>query len=388
MALTKTPIELSSTPSIVDGGNATAITIDSSENIGIGQATPKTTLNAAANNSGQGAILTLENTDTSITTNDVIGQIDFYANDSSTNGTGAKVNIKAIAASTAGTATALTFGTSSSGSATAVEAMRIDASGNFIVGGTQSNPTGANVAGASIDASGEGNFSVDGAEALRVNRLTSDGAIVQFMKAGQFVGSIAVASGNNLTIDGSVASHAGLEFGTGRITPRVAGATADNAVDLGYSTQRFQDLYLSGGAYLGGTADANKLDDYEEGTWTPVIIGDGGPTSGQSYGSVTAHYTKIGSFVFCACDIQLTAVGTINGNYAIINNLPFSVTTNHMGGGSVGYYSGINNNSGIVTFYVTQNQAYLMTGASGYVSKNDITNTTRIIATIVYKTAA
>lgn len=32
MALTKTPIELSSTPSIVDGGNATAITIDSSEN--------------------------------------------------------------------------------------------------------------------------------------------------------------------------------------------------------------------------------------------------------------------------------------------------------------------------------------------------------------------
>ena len=36
MALTKTPIELSSTPSIVDGGNATAITIDSSENVGIG----------------------------------------------------------------------------------------------------------------------------------------------------------------------------------------------------------------------------------------------------------------------------------------------------------------------------------------------------------------
>ncbi len=35
MALTKTPIELSSTPSIVDGGNATAITIDSSENVSL-----------------------------------------------------------------------------------------------------------------------------------------------------------------------------------------------------------------------------------------------------------------------------------------------------------------------------------------------------------------
>ena len=33
---TKVPIELSSTPSIVDGGNATAITIDSSENVAIG----------------------------------------------------------------------------------------------------------------------------------------------------------------------------------------------------------------------------------------------------------------------------------------------------------------------------------------------------------------
>jgi hypothetical protein len=36
MANTKVPVELSSTPSIVDNGNATAITIDSSENVGIG----------------------------------------------------------------------------------------------------------------------------------------------------------------------------------------------------------------------------------------------------------------------------------------------------------------------------------------------------------------
>ena len=36
MALTEIPIELSSTPSIVDGGNAMAITIDSTENVGVG----------------------------------------------------------------------------------------------------------------------------------------------------------------------------------------------------------------------------------------------------------------------------------------------------------------------------------------------------------------
>ena len=93
--------------------------------VGIGTDSPRSELSIAANNSGQGAKLTLENTDTSITTNDVIGQIDFYANDSSTNGTGAKVNIKAIATSGAGTVTALTLGVSDSASATAAEIMRL-----------------------------------------------------------------------------------------------------------------------------------------------------------------------------------------------------------------------------------------------------------------------
>jgi hypothetical protein len=42
MALTQVPIELSSTPGIVDNSNATAITIDSSENVGIGTSSPTT----------------------------------------------------------------------------------------------------------------------------------------------------------------------------------------------------------------------------------------------------------------------------------------------------------------------------------------------------------
>jgi hypothetical protein len=41
MANTTIPVELSSTPGIVDNSNATAITIDSSENVGIGTGSPK-----------------------------------------------------------------------------------------------------------------------------------------------------------------------------------------------------------------------------------------------------------------------------------------------------------------------------------------------------------
>ena len=44
---TKIPVELSSTPGIVDGSNATAITIDSSEQVGIGTASPAQTLHTS-----------------------------------------------------------------------------------------------------------------------------------------------------------------------------------------------------------------------------------------------------------------------------------------------------------------------------------------------------
>ena len=55
---TKVPVELSSTPGIVDGSNATAITIDSSENVGIGTTSPNaysnvTTLTINGTNQGR-----------------------------------------------------------------------------------------------------------------------------------------------------------------------------------------------------------------------------------------------------------------------------------------------------------------------------------------------
>jgi hypothetical protein len=52
MANTTIPIELSSTPGIVDNSNATAITIDSSENVGIGQTSPQAGLDLGSSAKG------------------------------------------------------------------------------------------------------------------------------------------------------------------------------------------------------------------------------------------------------------------------------------------------------------------------------------------------
>ena len=73
-----------------------------------------------------------------------------------------------------------------------------------------------------------------------------------------------------------------------------------------------------------GTANtaSNVLDDYEEGTFTPVL-GGGGGTSNQSYGLQGGNYVKIGNRVFIDANASLSAKGTITGGLQI-QGLPFT----------------------------------------------------------------
>ena len=81
------------------------------------------------------------------------------------------------------------------------------------------------------------------------------------------------------------------------------------------------DLTLSGGVYLGGTGSANYLDDYEEGTWTPVAAGNS--SSGTaSYSIQAGAYTKIGNMVYIMG--RLGWSGHTGSGSLIVNGLPFS----------------------------------------------------------------
>ena len=162
----------------------------------------------------------------------------------------------------------------------------------------------------------------NGATALTVDRATSDGTIIDVQKDGTSVGIIGTQGGDIQLGTGVV----GVRFkdADNAIQPQniTTSAGRDNGTDLGTNSARFKDLYLGGGAYLGGTGASNYLTDYEIGSWTPELTINSS-TSGITYTSRSAAYTKIGELVFVEGDIQLSSRGS-NGGTVRIQNLPFN----------------------------------------------------------------
>lgn len=164
----------------------------------------------------------------------------------------------------------------------------------------------------------------DGATVATFDRATSDGTIVDLQKNGTSVGSIGTSAANELTIS---SQWTDMFSGSG---VALAPFNADDATaDLGSSSGRFRNLYLSGGAYLGGTGSANFLDDYEEGSWNPNPRG-GTTTGTYSIQYRSGKYIKVGNLVHCDTTLYVTSFnGT--GNFQI-SGLPFNVSATSPGG--------------------------------------------------------
>jgi len=206
--------------------------------------------------------------------------------------------------------------------------MAIDSSGNFLVGTTSST--------AGITATSGNSFVYRPAAELTVarqgsgttspvaifNQTGDDGQILDFRKDGSTVGSIGTNSG--LFIGSTYGNDAGIRFASDIIAPSTTtGANRDAAIDLGYDSSRFKDLYLSGGAYLGGVASANKLDDYEEGTWTPSLQDASGNTTTWA-GSAAGYYTKVGDKVTAWFTFSSSSTAITSRAYTKVAGLPFT----------------------------------------------------------------
>ena len=234
-----------------------SLTILDGGNVGIGNSSPDSPveITTATSSSSDTTYLKLSNA------GENVGHIDFE------NGNGDLARITGTKEGSGASANdgILAFSTAFNSSFT--ERMRIDSSGNVLVGKTGSNLF---TVGAELTSTGQVYATASSAPTARFNRKTSDGEIVDFRKDGTTVGSIGTVDGD-LNVFASASGHKGLRFGNGYIAPTSNSTSIQDATtDLGLSTHRFKDLYLSGGVYLGGTGSANKLDDYEEGTWTPL----------------------------------------------------------------------------------------------------------------------
>lgn len=133
------------------------------------------------------------------------------------------------------------------------------------------------------------------------------------------------------------------------------------------------------------SSNANTLDDYEEGTWTPVIGGSGG-TSGQTYSARSAYYVKVGRLVLVSFRAILSNKGTITTNVQI-QGLPFTATNSSggvgVGGLTIQYFNGMNTNwialSADIGDNTTVATVYGTSAAAASVSTlaaGDISNTT------------
>ena len=89
--------------------------------------------------------------------------------------------------------------------------------------------------------------------------------------------------------------------------------------------------------YVGGTGDANKFDDFEEGTFTPIVASIASP----SYTVQAGRYTKMGHMVHAQAYILMASGGGLGAVFSIAG-LPFTSTSADYknGGGYVIYDNG------------------------------------------------
>jgi hypothetical protein len=105
-------------------------------------------------------------------------------------------------------------------------------------------------------------FSRSGGVPLYINRLSSDGGLLHLAKDGTTVGSIGTVGGDMVVGTGDV----GFRFDNGSdvVTPwnTSTNSARDNAVDIGHTSARFDDIYATNGAIQ--TSDRNEKQDIEE----------------------------------------------------------------------------------------------------------------------------
>jgi hypothetical protein len=169
-------------------------------------------------------------------------------------------------------------------------------------------------------------------------------------------------------------------------TPIVA-----TTIGVGGATASASGAGITFPATQSASPDANTLDDYEEGTWTPSVTFGGGST-GITYVGRPGKYTKIGNMVYAGFQFTLTSKGSSTGSAAIAG-LPItsSVAQESRMGTCASYYSNFNTAFGILLLMETSStQAglrYMSAGTVTDMNESHFQNGSSMYGVFIYQVA-
>jgi hypothetical protein len=106
----------------------------------------------------------------------------------------------------------------------------------------------------------------------------------------------------------------------------MAGRTTNpTTISVGGATPSSSGSGITFPATQSASTDANTLDDYEEGTWTPIYSTDGTQPT-VSYAAQVGRYTKVGRLV--TCFVRIARSSSSGGSGSIyIGGLPFAAAS-------------------------------------------------------------
>jgi hypothetical protein len=109
---------------------------------------------------------------------------------------------------------------------------------------------------------------------------------------------------------------------TGTIVTQNSTPAFASTIGVGGATPSTSGAGITFPADVSASTNANTLDDYEEGTWTPTLNFSGN-SAGMTYSVQLGRYIKCGNIVTLAFRIRLTAKGSSSGGLRL-GSVPFA----------------------------------------------------------------
>jgi hypothetical protein len=263
---------------IASSADATAITIDSSENVGIGTGSPTQTL-------------------------DVRG------------GSGAGDHTHAIFTGTAGRGLALKSGQTGG-----------QHNGKAIIDAQDTESGGASM---DFQIGGNTKLAIDNSGRLMIGTTTEG-------RAGEGADMFTIgddgSNNSGLTMRSGTSGYGSIYFsdattGTGEYAGYLQYSHANERLHIATGSSIMLNVDSDGLKFNNDTAAANALDDYEEGTWTP--------TFGGASGTYVGKYTKIGDTVHLFYHFLMSGGMPTSSSQVQIGGLPFTSSSSYLSSGSI-----------------------------------------------------